>query len=97
MEGPAAPSPVQPTTTDSGTERAIRFAVYLTGGLIVLAFGILYVTSDVGNVLNCVYQTTFCSGGFSQAELFETVPGLVGGAILVVIAVVLFFLARRVK
>jgi hypothetical protein len=83
--------------SDSATERAIRFAVYLTGGLVTLAFGILFVSSDLGEVLNCLYQTDICSGGFAQSIYFDTVPPLVGGSIMVVIAVVLFLLAGRIR
>jgi hypothetical protein len=97
MAGTASSESVPPVANDSGTERAIRFAVYLTGGLVTLSFGLLYITSDIGQVLNCLAQTSFCSGGFSQAIYYNTVPALVGGAIMVVIAMVLFMLARRVR
>lgn len=83
--------------SDSGTERAIRFAVYLTGGLVMLAFGVLYVSSSIGQILNCVYQTDFCSGGFSSGVYFNDLPTLGGGSFLVVVAVVLFILARRTR
>jgi len=88
---PYAPVPV----ADVPVARAMRFAVYLTGGLVTLAFGVLIVAEYTGEVLNCWAQTEGCSNGFNQAIYYETVPGLVGGAILVVVALVLFVLAHR--
>ncbi|MGA8604805.1 MAG: hypothetical protein WB788_07085 [Thermoplasmata archaeon] len=93
----AEPVPTVPSQQTNGTEvgRAIGFAVYLTGGLVTLAFGVLEVTSSLGQVLNCLYQTDFCQGGFSGGILINTLPGLGGGAFLVVVAAVLFILAHR--
>lgn len=97
MSGSATITPDQTSKSDSGTEQAIRFAVYLTGGLVTLAFGILIVSGDLGQVLNCLYQTNGCPNGFAQSVYLDTVPELVGGAIMVVIAVVLILLARRAR
>lgn len=97
MAGSISITPDQPSGSGAGIERAIRFAVYLTGGLVTLAFGLLYITSDLGEVLNCVYQTDICSGGFSQGLYLETIPQLVGGAIMLVVAIVLLLLARRTR
>jgi len=96
MAGTPGPAIPPPPAMDSETSRAIRFAVYLTGGLVTLAWGIMIITESLGEVLNCLSQDDFCSGGFSQPVYFETVPILVGGAILVVVAFVLLVLARRV-
>ncbi len=63
----------------------------------VLSFGLLYVTSDIGQILNCLFTTDYCSSGFSEAIYFETIPGLVGGMILVVIAIILLLRARQVR
>ncbi len=94
MAEPAPAVRVEPAG-DGEVARAIRFAVYLTGGLVVLAFGIADVASSLGQILDCVYQTTFCSGGFSSGFELEVVPELGAGAFLVGVAVVLFVLARR--
>lgn len=95
MAGSVPPPADQPSTTDSDTARAIRLAVYLTGGLVALAIGLSYVASAMEEVLNCLYQTDFCSGGFSESVYFNTVPILVSGAILIAVALVLFVLAHR--
>ena len=99
-EGMTSPAPTAadlPPSDGAGTERAIRFAVYLTGGLVALAFGINNIADNMGQVLNCLQQTDVCTGGFSQAIYYAVVPGLVGGSVLVAVALVLFVLAHRTR
>ena len=92
----SAPYPPPATSVmESPIPRSIRFAVYLTGGLLTFAFGLLSVSSAIGEVLNCLYQTQGCPNGFGQVVYFDTVPGLVAGSLMVVIALVLFVLAYR--
>ncbi|MGP8147454.1 MAG: hypothetical protein ACLQAS_08725 [Thermoplasmata archaeon] len=87
-----------PATSEGGTERAIRYAVYLTGGLVMLALGVSELASALGTVLSCVAQTVFCpGGGFSSQFYYETLPVLGGGAFLIVVATVLFIMARRTR
>ncbi|HYA58712.1 MAG TPA: hypothetical protein VEH57_09700 [Thermoplasmata archaeon] len=90
-----AGSPGLSFTEARAVERGIRFAVYLTGGLVTLAIGLEILASSMGEVLNCLYKTDICSNGFSQSIYLETVPILVAGAILVATAIVLVFLAHR--
>ena len=91
-------NPSGPPTTHSATvHRSVRFAVYLAGGLVTLAFGVEVFASGLGQALNCAYQTQFCSNGFTTAESLYLVPFLVGGAFLIVVATVLFQLARRTQ
>lgn len=80
--------------SDGGIPRAIRFAVYLTGALVTLAFGVLELAGALGQALECLAQTPYCPAGFSQASYLEVVPTLVGAAFLVAVAFVLFLLAR---
>ena len=89
--------PTLTTATDLSIPRSIHFAVYLTGGLVTLAFGLVTMSSVMGTVLNCLNQTQACPGGFGPSAViyYDTVPGLVAGSIMVFIAVVLFALASR--
>ena len=75
--------------------RAVRFAVFLTGGLVTLAFGVQVFASALGQTLKCAYRTPFCQNGFTPAETLTVVPLLAGGAFLIVVAAVLFLLAHR--
>jgi hypothetical protein len=81
----------------SGVEKAIRFAVYLTGGLITLAIGVSEFAATFGEVLNCENKTAFCAGGFSTAELDNIVPVMGAGLFFVVVAIVLLLLAYRLR
>jgi hypothetical protein len=90
---PAVPD--RASVAGSDTERGIRFAVYLTGGLVLLAVGVFELSATLGQVLNCAFQTNFCSEGFSTGILYEEVPALGGAAFLLVVATVLFLKARR--
>lgn len=94
MAEPVTVGPDRGASSDTGTALAIRFAVYLTGGLVTLAFGVLEVASSLGQFLDCVYQNTFCPGGFSSGYDFEIAPVLGAGVFLVIVAAVLLFLAR---
>ena len=91
-----APTPfTEPSARDLPIARAIRFAVYLSGGIVLFAFGLLTLAESIGQILNCSYQTQGCSGGFSQTIYFDTVPLVVAGSIMVLLALVLFVLAYR--
>ncbi len=89
-ESPAV-GPDRPTTLDTGIERAIRHAVYLTGGLVLLALGVLEAASALGEVASCLANSTSCFGG---QIYYSTLPALGGGVFLLVVATVLFVLAR---
>ncbi len=90
-EHPSNPSATPPAAINS----AVRFAVCLAGGLVTLAYGVEVCAGSLGQALSCAYQTPGCSSGFTTAEDFYLIPGLVGGAFLIVVAAVLFVLARR--
>jgi hypothetical protein len=96
VESPPGP-PDQPVMSEPATARAIRYAVYVTGGLVVLAFGVLTISSSLGTILNCLVQDDFCSGGFSTGIYYNTLPSLGGGVFFVVVAVVLFWMAHRAR
>jgi hypothetical protein len=95
MPASAPYPPAETSAADLATARSIRFAVYLTGGLVMFAFGLLNVSSTMGQVLSCLFQTESCSNGFTQVVYFDTVPVLVAGSLMVVIALVLFVFAYR--
>lgn len=97
MVDPVPAGPERPDAGEAGTERAIRFAVYLTGGLVTLAFGVLEVASSLGQLLSCLFQTEFCPGGFTSGLYLGALPSLGGGALLVVVASVLFVLAHHLR
>jgi hypothetical protein len=86
----------RPVEGEGGTARAIRHAVHLTGGLVMLAFGVSEVASTLGQILNCVAQTTFCPGSPNEFY-YETLPTLAGGIFLLLVAAVLFVWARRTR
>ena len=92
----AAP-PVETGTgaTDTATARSIRFAVYLTGGFVALAFGVNEFAASLGGVLNCLAQTLDCPGGFTGPLYLDYVPVLGGAGLMVGIGAGLLFLARR--
>jgi len=92
---PAPYSGLSPSASDTPVARAIRFAVYLTGGIVLFAFGLSNIAGSLGEVLNCLYQTTGCSEGFSPSIYLDTVPLMVAGAVMVLLALVLFLLAYR--
>ena len=92
-ESPPTEPPHAPAN-DREIARAIRFAVYLTGGLVVLAFDINELGVSLGEVLNCLAQTGFCSGGFSPEIYLNVVPVLCGAGLLIVVGGVLLYLAR---
>ncbi len=96
MAEPATAAPT-PRASDVETGRAIRFAVYLTGGLVTLAFAVTELATSLGEVLNCAYQTTLCGGGLSSGLDLEVAPELGAGVFLAAVSVVLFVLARRVR
>lgn len=96
MEAPGSTGSDRPAASGSGTERAIRYAVYLTGGLVMLALGVSELTSALGQVLSCVAQTPFCPGSSNQFY-YDTGPILGGGAFLIVVATVLFIMAHRTR
>lgn len=93
---PQAPPP-PPTPSWAPIERGIRFAVFMTGGLVVLAFGVETFTAYLGNFLNCVLQTNECNGGFSTSLYYELLPPLIGGAFLIAVGAVLIVMATRVR
>ena len=93
-EPPRSEPPAAASGNDRETARAIRFAVYLTGGLVMLAFGINELGVSLGEVLNCLAKTDFCAGGFSPGVYLDAVPVLAGAALLIVVGVVLLYLAR---
>lgn len=96
MAEPSSAGPVEAPTTDDAVARSIRFAVYLTGGLVTLAFGVIELGGVLGEVLNCLLQTQYgCPQGFTQAIYVEYVPALGGAVFLLVTAAVLLFLAHR--
>ena len=78
-----------------GLAREIRHAVYFTGGLVLLAFGVLESSGGLAQVLGCALQTSYCPGPLSNALIVEIAPGVVGAALLVVFGVVLLLRARR--
>ncbi len=94
MAGPTPPGPTGTGGSDSATARSIRFAVYLTGGLVMLAFGISGFSSVVGEVLTCVAQTDLCSGGVTQSMYLQPVPARCGEGAMIAIGAVLLFIAR---
>jgi len=75
-------------------ERSVRFAGYLIAGSILIAFGIEFtVTSLIGVISDCVVSSSpngFCSG----PEVWQLLAPLIAGAILIIIAIVFFLLAR---
>jgi hypothetical protein len=78
MDESASGGPDRRTASESGTERAIRYAVYLTGGLVMLAFGALELSSALGQVASCIAQSPFCPGGFSD-PFYYIHPTRIGG------------------
>ena len=95
MVEPATVGQDRGASSDAGTALAIRFAVYLTGGLVMLGFGVMEVAESLGFVLECAYQTSSCPSGFVGGIELEFASELGAGAFLVVVAGVLFLLARR--
>lgn len=85
----------QAVATDSDIARSIRFAVYLTGGLVTLAFGVSQFAGALGQIVNCALQNISCPGGFSNGFLAEEWSVLGASVFLVAVAIVLFALARR--
>jgi hypothetical protein len=89
---PAAASPRSPGV--EGIERGIRHAVYLTGGLVLLAFGILEISSTIGVIASCAPSSSNCFSSSLNAEYYSELGGAV---FLVVVALVLFVLAWRTR
>lgn len=79
-------------------ERTIRHVVYLTAGLVLLAFGIPMVLAAATSLVQCYGPTGSCVSGpvFFQAFIAGYYANLAGGIAIVVIAVVLLMMARAV-
>jgi hypothetical protein len=95
MDASAPPGPASEGTDRLGIGLEIRHAVYLTGGLILLAIGIMELADELGPILSCAWQTSYCPGPISDAFIVETTPALIGGLFLVVVAITLLRSARR--
>ena len=96
VEG-SAPSSQGPSVSGGvPLERTIRFAAYLIGGVLALTYGIASVAAGLGALLNCAFQTPACPS-VSPYFLYDILPTTVAGAILLVIAAVLFLFARRAR
>jgi len=80
--------------SDAAFERAIRHAVYLTGGLILLAFGITELATAVSELAECLGTSTACFG----TETYYLVAGpIVAGTLMIVISVILMVLAAAAR
>lgn len=95
MESSTPPIPPPPTDLTSGVAREIRHAVYLTGGLVLLALGVMDISSELGVVVGCTSQRNYCPGGSLGAWVAQTGPTLIGAGVLTVIAIVLLLMARN--
>ena len=70
--------------------------MYLTGGLVLLSFGVLQLSGDLGQILSCVWQTDYCPGGrLSTDYIVQVGPPFVGALFFVGVAVLLLASARR--
>jgi hypothetical protein len=98
MAAPYPPPPeIPPSVTVSAApiERAIRHAVYLTGGLVLLAFATLNLTSALGEVAECASnQQQNCA---SSGIYYLLVPEIGGGVVLLIIGIVLLILAHAAR
>jgi hypothetical protein len=90
---PPAPSPAVSPGVEA-IERGIRHAVYLTGGLVLLALGTLEIASSLGILLSCVSSSSNCFASSLDAEYYVE---LGGGVFLLVVALVLIVLAWRTR
>jgi hypothetical protein len=91
---PPPPAPWTPPTTDSAVAAAITHAVYLTGGLVLLAIGVLEVAEAIGALAECLANSSSC---FGEQVWYLEGPGLGGGLTLIVIAAVLIVLAHNAR
>jgi len=92
MGGPTVPD--RAVVGESDIERAIRHAVYLTGGLVLLAVGTLEVSSILGELASCLDSGAACFGGVIY---YTELPELGGGLFLVAVAAILLVLAYRTR
>ncbi len=77
---------------EAATGRAITHAVYLTGGLVLLALGVWQLADALGLVVQCATSNTACSVGqiYSGAA-----PAFVAGVAFLVVSAVLWERAQR--
>ena len=90
--GPPPPPYTAGAAGESAVAAAITHAVYLTGGLVLLAIGMLEIAGSLGEILACVANNSAC---FGDQIYYEAGPTIAGGVVLLVIAVVLFVLASQ--
>jgi hypothetical protein len=95
MEPAEAPTMTESMADEPDVAREIRHAVYMTGGLVLLAFGVNDMTTELGPVLSCLWRTNYCPGNFSNSSLVYQEPAFVGGLFLVGVAILLLISARR--
>jgi hypothetical protein len=76
---------------DPSLARAVTHAVYLTGGLVLLALAISELASGVSTLAQCEANNVACVGG----QVYYSVgAGLGAGVVLLVVAIVLLVLAK---
>lgn len=92
VAGGASTSSNQPSVGDQAVARPIRFAAYLLGGVVSLAFGASQVATSSTVALDCYNGVSFCPSSYGYTN---SVPGLVAGSFLFAVSIVLFVLAHR--
>jgi hypothetical protein len=104
MNGPTPTAPILPRSGESGIETATRtvgrFAAFVIGGTIALAVGVQLFTNSIGPIINC--EVGGCNPEFgpanqSNAIYLAYVPGLAGGTLLIILAIVFFLFAYRAR
>ena len=81
---------------DAQLDRSIRFAAYLIGAVLFLTFG---AESVVSGVIEWIVECTSSSFGQSCAgiQIWQVLAPAIGGAVLVVLAIVFFALAYTAR
>lgn len=79
---------------DDALDRSIRFAAFLIGGALFLAFAIEYL---VGGVIDLIVDCTNSSfsAGCSGDQVWQALAPVIGGAVLAFLAILFFVLAYR--
>ena len=81
---------------ESPLDRSIRFAAFLIGGVLLLAFGLEDLVSgaiDLG--VQCTTQNF--GGDCSGNQIWGLLSPVISGTIIVILAVVFFLLAHRTR